>query len=126
MRLDNLLYDVDASTSSSSSDSETPPAYTPRPTVLEDAPVDSIKEKPAALGQTQKSAPDKSLVSVVKAVEPPSVVSPSTIRKPVSVSSSSPPRMRRASSSSSGDSRKPRRPIQVAPRASFGSSKRWV
>ncbi|RID68377.1 hypothetical protein BRARA_C00536 [Brassica rapa] len=126
MRLDNLLYDVDASTSSSSSDSETPPAYTPRPTVLEDAPVDSIKEEPSALGPTQKSAPDKSLVSLVKAVEPPSVVSPSTIRKPVSVSSSSPPRMRRASSSSSGDSRKPRRPIQVAPRASFGSSKRWV
>ncbi|CAN7005426.1 unnamed protein product [Brassica rapa subsp. trilocularis] len=126
MRLDNLLYDVDASTSSSSSDSETPPAYTPRPTVLEDAPVDSIKEEPSALGQTQKSAPDKSLVSLVKAVETPSVVSPSTNGKPVSVSSSSSsPRMRRASSSS-GDSRKPRRPIQVAPRASFGSSKRWV
>ena len=125
MRLDNLLYDMDVSTASSSSDSETP-AYTPRPAVLEDVPVDSIKEEPPALGQTQKSAPDKSLVSLVKAVEPPSVVSPSTIRKPVSVSSSSPPRMRRASSSSSGDSRKPRRPIQVAPRASFGSSKRWV
>ncbi|CAN6805854.1 unnamed protein product [Brassica oleracea] len=123
MRLDNLLYDMDVSTASSSSDSETP-AYTPRPAVLEDVPVDSIKEEPPALGQTQKSAPDNSLV---KAVEPPSVVSPSTIRKPVSVSSSSPPRMRRASSSSSsGDSRKPRRPIQVAPRASFGSSKRWV
>ncbi|KAL0709427.1 hypothetical protein Bca4012_016405 [Brassica carinata] len=124
MRLDNLLYDMDASTSSSSSDSETP-ANTPRPTVLEDVPVDSIKEKPSALCQTQKSAPAKSSASLVKAVEPPSVVSPSTIRKPVSVSSSSPLRMRRASSSS-GDSKKHRRPVQVAPRASFGSHKRWV
>ncbi|KAL0843012.1 hypothetical protein Bca101_016257 [Brassica carinata] len=127
MRLDNLLYDMDASTASSSSDSETP-ANTPRRTVLEVVPVDSIKEEPSALGQTQKSAPAKSSASLVKAVEPPSVISPSTNRKPVPVSSSSsfPPRMRRASSSSSGDSKKHRRPVQVAPRASFGSSKRWV
>ncbi|KAG2334209.1 hypothetical protein Bca52824_005389 [Brassica carinata] len=117
MRLDNLLYDMDVSTASSASDSETP-ANTPRRTVLEDVPVDSIKEKPSALGQSQKSAPDKSLVSLVKAVEPPSVVSPSPIQKPVSVSSSS-PSVRRASSSS-GDSKKHRRPVQV------GSSKRWV
>ncbi|KAJ0260857.1 hypothetical protein HA466_0040950 [Hirschfeldia incana] len=126
MRLDNLLYDMDVSTASSSSDSDTP-AYTPRPAVLEEAPVVSTKEKPSDLGETQKSAPAKSSASLVKAVEPPSVVSPSTIRKPVSVSSSSPPRMRRASSSSSsGDSRKHRRPVQVASRASFGSHKRWV
>ncbi|CAH8303556.1 unnamed protein product [Eruca vesicaria subsp. sativa] len=151
MRVDNLLYDMDVSTASSSSDSETP-AYTPRPTVLEDAPVnvstasssadsetsaytpgqtvlrdvpvDSIKEEPSALGQTQKSAPAKSSSSFVKAVEPLSVVTPSTNGKPVSVSSSS-PRMRCASSSS-GDSKKHRRPVQVAPRASFGTSKRWV
>nr|VDC86091.1 unnamed protein product [Brassica oleracea] len=123
MRLDNLLYDMDVSTASSASDSETP-ANTPRRTVLEDVPVDSIKEKPSALGQSQKSAPDKSLVSLVKAVEPPSVVSPSPIQKPVSVSYSS-PSVRRASSSS-GDSKKHRRPVQVVPRGSFGSSKRWV
>ncbi|KAF8118158.1 hypothetical protein N665_0006s0151 [Sinapis alba] len=126
MRLDNLLYDMDVSTASSSSDSETP-TNTPRLTVLKDVPVDSIKEEePSALGHTQKSAPAKCAASLVKAVEPPSVViSPSTtIRKPVSVSSS-PPRMRRASSSS-GDSKKHRRPAQGAPRASFGSHKRWV
>ncbi|KAF2591687.1 hypothetical protein F2Q70_00040877 [Brassica cretica] len=127
MRLDNLLYDMDVSTASSASDSETP-ANTPRRTGLEDVPVDSIKEEPSALGQTQKSAPAKSSASLVKAVEPPSVVSPLTNQKPVPVSSSSSsssPRMRRASSSS-GDSMKHRRPIQVAPRASFGSHKRWV
>ncbi|ESQ41232.1 hypothetical protein EUTSA_v10013519mg [Eutrema salsugineum] len=129
MRLDNLLYDVDASTTSSSSDSDTP-ASRPRQTVVEDDPVDSMKEKPLYLGQIHKSAPAKSSASLVKPVKPHSVVTPSTNRKPVSASysssssSSSSLRMRRASSA--GDSKKPRRPIQVAARASSGSNKRWV
>lgn len=130
MRLDNLLYDMDVSTASSSSDSETP-ANTPQRAVLEEAPVDSMKKEPSALGQTynsmkeeqpsalektHKSAPAKSSASLVK---PPSVVSPSTNRKPVSSS-----RMRRASSTA--DSKKPKRPSQIAPRDSSGSHKRWV
>ncbi|KAG2244785.1 hypothetical protein Bca4012_024312 [Brassica carinata] len=124
MRVDNLLYDMDVSTSSSSSDSDTP-ANTPRRTVCEDAPVVSIKEEPSALVQTHKSAPAKSMASLVKSVKPPSVVSPlTTTRKPVAASSSA-SRMRGASSA--GDSKKHRRPIQVAPRASSsGSHKRWV
>lgn len=123
MRVDNLLYDMDFSTASSSSDSDTP-ANTPRRTVLEDAPVVSIKEEePSALEQTHKSAPAKSMASLVKSVKPPSVVSPLTVttRKPVAASS----RMRGASSA--GDSKKHRRPVQVTPRASSSSSqKRWV
>lgn len=125
LRVDNLLYDMDVSTASSSSDSDTP-ANTPRRTVLEDAPVVSIKEEPSALVQTHKSAPAKSMASLVKSVKPPSVVSPltTTTRKPVAASSSA-SRMRGASSA--GDSKKSRRPIQVAPRASSsGSNKRWV
>ncbi|KAL1199111.1 hypothetical protein V5N11_014610 [Cardamine amara subsp. amara] len=127
MRMDNLLYDMDVLTTSSSSDSETP-ANTPRRIVLEDAPVDSIKEETAALGQTHKSAPANSSASLVKSVKLPSVVSPSTNRKSFSVSSSSSSssssRMRRASSTD--DSKKPRRPIQTIPRDSSGSYKRWV
>ncbi|CAA7039874.1 unnamed protein product [Microthlaspi erraticum] len=124
MRLDNVLYDVDVSTAFSSSDSETP-ANTPRRTVLEDAPVEPIKEEPSDLRQIHKSAPAKSSASLVKAVKPSSVVvSPSTNRKPVSASSSSSSRTRRASSA--GDSKKPRRPIQITPRDSSGSHKRWV
>lgn len=121
MRVDNLLYDMDFSTASSSSDSDTP-ANTPWRTVLEeDAPVDSIKEEPSALERTNKST-----ASLVKSVKPSSIVSPmTTTRKPVAASSSS-SRMRGASSSA-GDSKKPRRPVQVAPRASSsGSHKRWV
>ncbi|KAJ0230716.1 hypothetical protein HA466_0305840 [Hirschfeldia incana] len=123
MRVDNLLYDMDVSASSSSSDSDTP-ANTPRRTLLEDAPVVSIKEEPSALEQTHKSAPAKSMASLVKSVKPPSVVSPlTTTRKPVAASSSS--RMRGASSA--GDSKKLRRPVQVPTRASSsGSQKRWV
>jgi hypothetical protein len=120
MRMDNLLYDMDVLTASSSSDSEAT-VNTPQRAVLE-APVDSVKEEPATLGQTNKSAPAKSSTSLVKSVKPPSVVSPSTTRKPVSVSSSS--RVRRGSST--GDSKKPRRPIQTIPRDSSGSHKRWV
>ncbi|CAN7037667.1 hypothetical protein BRARA_B00463 [Brassica rapa] len=126
MRVDNLLYDLDVSTASSSSDSDTP-ANTPRRTLLEeDAPVVSIKEEPLALEQTYKSAPAKSMASLVKSVKPSSVVSPlTTTRKPVAASSSSSSRMRGASSA--GDSKKSRRPVQVAPRASSsGSHKRWV
>ncbi|KAF8046333.1 hypothetical protein N665_3836s0002, partial [Sinapis alba] len=108
MRVDNLLYDMDVSTASSSSDSDTP-TNTPRRTVLEDAPVVSIKQEPSALEQTHKSAPGKSMASLVKSVKPPSVVSPlTTTRKPVSASSSassSSSRMRGASSA--GDSKKP-------------------
>ncbi|CAH8270916.1 unnamed protein product [Arabidopsis lyrata] len=123
MRMDNLLYDMDVLTATSSSDSEAT-VDTPRRAVLE-APVDSIKEELSAVGQTHKSAPAKSSTSLVKSVKPPSVVSPSTTRKPVSVSSSSSSsRMRRGSST--GDSRKPRRPIQTTPRDSSGSHKRWV
>ncbi|CAH8325053.1 unnamed protein product [Eruca vesicaria subsp. sativa] len=122
MRVDNLLYDMDVSSASSSSDSETP-ANTPRRTLLEDTSVDSIKEE--RVQTTYKSAPAKSMSSLVKSVKLPSVVSPlTTTRKPVSASSSS-SRIRGASSA--GDSKKPRRPIQVvAPRASSGSHKRWV
>ncbi|CAF2135827.1 unnamed protein product [Brassica napus] len=125
MRVDNLLYDMDVSTASSSSDSDTP-ANTPRRTVLEVAPVDSIKGEPSALEQTYKSAPAKSMASLVKSVKPSSVVSPlTTTRKPVAAASSSSSRMRGASSA--GDTKKPRRPVQVAPRASSsGSHKRWV
>lgn len=123
MRLDNVLYDMDVSTASSSSDSETP-ANTPRRTVLEDAPVESMKEEHSALGQIHKSAPAKSSALLVKSVKPRSLVSPSTNRKPVSVSSSSSSRTRRASSA--GDSKKPRRSIQITPRDSSGSHKRWV
>ncbi|KAH0895746.1 hypothetical protein HID58_045314 [Brassica napus] len=123
MRVDNLLYDMDFSTASSSSDSDTP-ANTPWRTVLEeDAPVDSIKEEPSALERTNKST-----ASLVKSVKPSSIVSPmTTTRKPVSVSSSASSSRMRGASSSAGDSKKPRRPVQVAPRASCsGSHKRWV
>ncbi|KAF3537347.1 hypothetical protein F2Q69_00018727 [Brassica cretica] len=128
MRVDNLLYDMDFSTASSSSDSDTP-ANTPWRTVLEeDAPVDSIKEEPSALERTNKSAPAKSTASLVKSVKPSSIVSPmTTTRKPVSVSSSASSSRMRGASSSAGDSKKPRRPVQAAPRASSsGSHKRWV
>ncbi|KFK25530.1 hypothetical protein AALP_AA8G127100 [Arabis alpina] len=138
MRMDNLLYDMDVLTASSSSDSETP-KNTPQRAVLEDAPVDLMKEKPPlALEQTHKSAPAKSSASVMKPVKPPSVVSPSTNQKHVSSSpstnrrpgssssssSSTSSRMRRASSA--GDSKKPRRPVQITQRDSSGSHKRWV
>ena len=123
MRVDNLLYDMDVSTASSSSDSDTP-ANTPLRTLLEeDAPVDSIKEEPSALERTNKST-----ASLVKSVKPSWIVSPmTTTRKPVSVSSSASSSRMRGASSSAGDSKKPRRPVQVAPRASCsGSHKRWV
>ncbi|CAN8299485.1 unnamed protein product [Cochlearia groenlandica] len=125
MRVDNLLYDMDASTASeSSSDSETY-SNTPRQTLLEDSPVNSMKEEPSDLVQTHKSAPAKSSVSLVKPMKSYTMVSPSTNRKPVSVSSSASSRTRRASTT--GDSKKQRRPSQVASRdSSSGSHKRWV
>ncbi|XP_010453345.1 PREDICTED: uncharacterized protein LOC104735281 [Camelina sativa] len=122
MRMDNLLYDMDLLTTSSSSDSEAT-VDTPQRAVTE-APLDFIKEEELkAVGQIHKSAPAKSSTSLVKSVKLPSVVSPSTTRKPVSVSSSS-SRIKRGSSTS--DSKKPKRPIQTTPRESSGLHKRWV
>ncbi|CAN8256514.1 unnamed protein product [Cochlearia groenlandica] len=117
MKLDNLLYDMDVITTSSSSDSETP-VNTPARAGLEEAQVVSMKEKPSALGQTHKSAPVKSSASLLKSVKPPSLASPSTNQKPAS--------SRTRWISSASDSKKPKRPVQTIPRDSSGSHKRWA
>ncbi|EOA20621.1 hypothetical protein CARUB_v10000933mg [Capsella rubella] len=72
MRMDNLLYDMDLLTTSSSSDSEAT-VDTPQ-RALPKAPVDFMREELSAVGLTHNSAPAKSSTSLVKSVKPPSVI----------------------------------------------------
>ncbi|XP_010527661.1 PREDICTED: uncharacterized protein LOC104804971 isoform X2 [Tarenaya hassleriana] len=120
---ENLLYDMDVSTSASSSDSETP-VTSPHLTTPK-IPIDPIEEVHSNLEQSHKSMSAKCPASLVNSVKTPSV-SPlqevSTNQKLVSVSSSS--RLRRASSSEAP--KKLTRAVQITSRDSSGSRKRWI
>lgn len=123
---DNLIYDMDNTTSPSSSDSDSSPKSHPQPPVLKVEEV-NFQNGEFSLKREQKSAPAKVSSSFVSQIEWHSKSRPATPLKEISMNHkpNTPSRQRQRQVLATGDAKRIRRQTQSASKDSI-PKKRWT